>query len=473
MRRTVLALFVCGAGAWDAACSSTSQNVTSPSTVKCAVTASATPASFSAAGGSGTLAISTNRECAWSAAAASEWIRLGAATGQGESSVSFSVAANADPAVRRGTITIGSTQVGITQDAGSCAFTVDPRSDSVAADGGRKTIAVAASSPQCTWTARSDVDWLAILDGAQGTGNGQVRYDARATTGPARSGTLRIADRVVTITQGEGCATTIAPVDQSMAATGGTGTIALATGGGCSWSAQSNESWIAITSGQSGSGPGTIAFSVGPSDGPARTGTLTVGGHIVTVAQASGCRYAVDPAAQSFSDGGGSAIVTVRSGAGCTWTAAADAPWITIAAGSSGAGNGAINFSVAVNPMGGPARNGTIRVNDQTVAVSQAGGAACAYTLSPTSQDFSASGGSGSFTVTTVLTCPWSATANEPWITIDAPGRIAGSGTVTFTIAANPAGSPARVGTIDVRGPVFTINQAAGAAVGATSVLPH
>src|SRR5262245_43375251 len=105
MRHGVLGFVVGMAAAAAAGCQSSSQNVTSPSTVKCAVTATATPASFTAAGGSGTLRVSTNRECQWTAAAASGWIQVGSpATGQGDASISFNVAANADPAVRSGAI---------------------------------------------------------------------------------------------------------------------------------------------------------------------------------------------------------------------------------------------------------------------------------------------------------------------------------------------------------------------------------
>src|SRR5438132_3658625 len=194
MRPVLLACLVCVAATWAGACSSSTQSVTSPSTVKCAVAMTVTPMSFAAGGGAGTLTVSTNRECEWTAAVASAWIQLGAsATGHGDASISFSVSANADPAVRKGTISVADQQVGITQDAASCVFTVDPHSDSVSAAGGRKTIGVTASSAQCTWTARSDVDWLAVLDGAQGTGNGQVKYEARGTGGPARSGTLLVA----------------------------------------------------------------------------------------------------------------------------------------------------------------------------------------------------------------------------------------------------------------------------------------
>jgi hypothetical protein len=546
MPRQVLALVVCVAAASAGACGSSTHSVTSPSTdVKCVVTAVATPSSFSAAGGSGTLTVSANRECQWSVAAASGWIQLGGSTtGQGDASISFMVAANADPATRTGTISVGDQQIGITQQAASCVFTVDPRSDSVSAGGGRKTITVTASSRQCAWTARSNVEWLAVRDGAQGTGTGPVTYEARGTTGPTRSGTLLVAGQVVTVTQGDGCTTSITPTSQSVASSGGTGSIAVATDAGCSWSAQSNVSWIAITSGQTGNGRGTVGFSVNASEGPARSGTLTIDEHVFTIAQASGCRYTIDPASQSIAAAGGSGTVSVHAAAGCEWSASSNAPWVSVSSGTtgsgdgrvqftaaastgparsgtltvagqtftltqasgcsyalvppsqnvgdsggtgsfavnasagcawtatsrapwiaitgapSGAGGGTVSFSVSSNPMGGPARSGPITVNDQTFTVNQTAGVPCAYTLTPVSQDFSASAGSGSFTVNTVLTCPWTAYSNDSWITITGPPSGAGIGTVNFNVAENPAGTP-RLGTISVRGQTFTISQAA------------
>ncbi|HSL22872.1 MAG TPA: BACON domain-containing protein [Vicinamibacterales bacterium] len=444
--------------------------MTSPSTAKCATSASATPASFSAAGGSGTLAITTNRECPWSAAPASGWIQLdGAASGQGTANVSFKVAANADPVVRSGAISVGDQQVGITQEAAPCVFTVNPRDDSVDAAGGRKTIAVTASSAQCAWTARSDVDWLVIVEGAQGTGNGQVTYEARATAGPTRSGTLLVAGQVVTVTQAQGCSASITPNSQSAPASGGTGSVAVATEAGCPWSASSNVSWIVITSGQTGTGPGTVAFSLNASSGPARSGTLTVAGHTFTVNQASGCSYALAPASQDVGAEAGTGSFAVNTAAGCAWTATSGASWIRITSGGSGNGAGTVSFSFEFNPMGIPARSGAISVNNQTFTLNQAAGVPCVFTLVPTSQNFSNAGGTGSFAVDTVLTCPWTAYSNDSWITITGHPSGAGGGTVSFTVAANPPGSPARVGTISVRGPIFTISQAAGATIAPTA----
>ena len=55
----------------------------------------------------------------------------------------------------------------------------------------------------------------------------------------------------------------------------------------------SNASWMTVTSGASGSGPGTVAFSVAANTGAARTGTLTIAGQTFTVTQAAPCTYAI------------------------------------------------------------------------------------------------------------------------------------------------------------------------------------
>jgi hypothetical protein len=51
--------------------------------------------------------------------------------------------------------------------------------------------------------------------------------------------------------------------------------------------------------------------------------------------------------------------------------------------------------------------------------------------------------------------------SNAPWINITAGGSGTGNGSVTFSFADNPPGSPARSGTITVNGQTFTLNQAA------------
>ena len=66
---------------------------------------------------------------------------------------------------------------------------------------------------------------------------------------------------------------------------GGSGTIAVNALPGCAWTAVSNAVWITITSGASGSGNGTVGFTVALDRAGLRTGTITVAGQTFTVTQ--------------------------------------------------------------------------------------------------------------------------------------------------------------------------------------------
>jgi hypothetical protein len=128
-----------------------------------------------------------------------------------------------------------------------------------------------------------------VTAGAAGTGNGNVQLDIQPNTGPARSGTATIAVRTVTVNQDSGCTITIAPTSQAVPATGGSGSITVTTAAGCTWTAVSNApTWIHVASPESGSGPGTVAFTIDTIDATAaaRSGTITIGGQVFTVNQA-------------------------------------------------------------------------------------------------------------------------------------------------------------------------------------------
>ncbi len=66
-----------------------------------------------------------------------------------------------------------------------------------------------------------------------------------------------------------------------------TGTITVSSSpGSCLWTSSAGAAWLTITSGGSGSGSGTVRYSLPANDGAARTGTITVGGQAFTVYQA-------------------------------------------------------------------------------------------------------------------------------------------------------------------------------------------
>lgn len=96
------------------------------------------------------------------------------------------------------------------------------------------------------------------------------------------------------------------------------------------------------------------------------------------------------------------------------------------------------------------------------------GAGGCAYSINPTSQNFTAAGGSSSIAVTTTAGCAWTATTTDSWISITAGSSGSGSGSVSYSVAANI--SPARTGTIQVAGQTFTITQAGGCTYGINPV---
>jgi len=77
----------------------------------------------------------------------------------------------------------------------------------------------------------------------------------------------------------------------------------------------------------------------------------------------------ISPAQNSFSESGGVGSLSITASEACSWTANSNDSWISI--NSSGAGSGAVNYSIAHNPTASP-RSGRITVSEQTFTVYQA-----------------------------------------------------------------------------------------------------
>src|SRR5215203_3985932 len=93
------------------------------------------------------------------------------------------------------------------------------------------------------------------------------------------------------------------------------------------------------------------------------------------------CSFSINPTSASFAAAGGSGSVTVSTTAGCAWTAASNATFITVTGGASGSGNGTVSYAVASNPNT-TARTGSMTIAGLTFSVSQAGtGGGCTNTI--------------------------------------------------------------------------------------------
>jgi hypothetical protein len=447
--------------AWlAAACGSSSITVGAPSGVKCQVTPTTSVSSVPAAGASGTLTITTTRDCTWSVTSGASWIAITSADhGQGSGSVSYRVSANADPAPRSATLVVNDTPLPIAQDPAPCLFTVSVPNPTAPAGGESLAVTIGASAAACKWTATSLADWVTISGASSGTGSGTVNLTVRPNSGSARTGAVVVAGQTVTIAQPEAqapCTYAIAPTSQAIAASGGTGTVTISAPAGCAWTAASNVDWVTVTGGAAGAGNGAVTFSAAANTGAARTGALTIGGKTFTVTEAArSCTFAIAPASQSVPAIGGGGSVAVTAGATCSWSAASNASWLTIVTGASGAGNGTVTFTASGNTSGAT-RIGTLTIAGQTFTVSQTA-LLCIYTVTPPSQSVPASGGAGTITVKTAAACSWTAVANVTWITVTAPASGSGNGTVSFRAAANHGGP--RAGTVTVAGVAVAVSQ--------------
>lgn len=421
----------------------------------CAYTIS--PATYAAgsSGGSTSVTVTAGPGCPWTAASNASWISLTAPSGggSGNGSVGVTVAPTTGP-TRTGTATIAGQTFTVTQSPG-CTFAVAPLTLSIGSAGGSASVNVTAGAG-CAWTAESQTSWLSITSGASGSGNGTVSVNAAPTSGPSRSGTFSVAGVTVTVNQGQGCTFALSPASASAPATGGAGRFDVGTAAGCSWSASSNASWLSVTAGSTGTGNGSVQYAVAANAGPPRTGTITAGDQTFTVTQDAGCSFAISPSTQNMSNAGGTASVGVTAPAGCGWTAASNASWISISSDSSGSGNGTVQLAVAANTDAD--RTGTATIAGQTFTIVQ--GSGCTYSLSPSSQQVPAGGAPGSFAVSAGAMCAWTATSSAAWIGLSMPAAGTGPGTVQFLVAPNNGG--ARTGTIAVAGQTFTVNQDAG-----------
>lgn len=131
--------------------------------------------------------------------------------------------------------------------------------------------------------------------------------------------------------------------------------------------------------------------------------------------------------------------------------------WITITSGSSGTGNGTVNYSVSANSGTSP-RTGRIIVNGQEHSVMQAGtGGGCTYELSLYENQVGPGNGSTNIFMDATSGCAWSAVSDSPsWLTTSSSGS--GDGTINYSRTANTSTTP-RVGRITAGGQVHTVTQ--------------
>jgi uncharacterized repeat protein (TIGR01451 family) len=164
----------------------------------CAYTLSSETGTFSAAGGTQSIQVSTNDPfCAWTATSSAPWVTItSGASGTGNGTVKITVAAGGE--TRTATLTIGGRTFTVSQ--AGCSVTITPFQQTLPQAGGTGSFEVKTSESFCQWTAAPSSPWITINGATGGTGNGVVNFTV-ASTAAARAGRIAVGSRSFAIYQ--------------------------------------------------------------------------------------------------------------------------------------------------------------------------------------------------------------------------------------------------------------------------------
>jgi hypothetical protein len=322
-----------------------------------------------AAGGERTVQVSaTSAQCGWTSGTEQPWIAIvSGREGKGNGAVTFRVAAMAGPP-RAGTLMVAGQSVEIEQGSG-CAYSVGPVGQRAPSAGG-PVVATVTTTSGCRWEVASQSPWITIRSGASGTASGDVQLIVASNPGPEREGLVTIAGKPYPLVQESGCIYNISAPPLQMPGGGGLLAFGVTTGASCPWTATSGAQWMSVAP-AGGTGPGQARFVIAPNPGISRTAVVRIAGQSFSVTQASSCTYALSPPYLEYDATGGNGAVLVIVSGPCTWTAQSTAEWIRMVSGTSGAGDGLVQFTVPPNT--GQARKAFIVIAGRNFEVSQAG----------------------------------------------------------------------------------------------------
>jgi hypothetical protein len=424
--------------------------------VACNYSLNPTGHNASAAGGSSSVEVTTPAGCSWTSSGVPAWITGVPSSGTGPTTINFTVSDNSG-ATRSANIIIGGQTFTVTQAAVACSYSLNPTSQSVPAAGGASSFDVNTTAG-CDWSSSGVPAWITGVP-ANGTGTQTVNFTVAANPDSSpRSTNFTIAGQTFTVTQAAAaCSYLLNPTGHNATAAGGASSFDVNTTAGCDWSSSGVPAWITGVP-DSGTGTTTVNFTVAANpDASSRNANITIGGQTFTVTQAAAatCSFSLNPTSHNASAAGGASSFDVNTTAGCNWTSGGVPAWITGVPGN-GTGTTTINFTVAANT--GDTRSANIVIEGQTFAVTQAA-APCSFSLTPTSHNASAGGGTSAFDVNTTSGCSWTSSGVPSWIT-GVPGSGAGTTTINFTVSANTG--PVRSAEIVIEGQTFAVSQANG-----------
>jgi hypothetical protein len=290
----------------------------------CAYTISPASRTVGSSATTGSVTMTAGAGCAWTAVSNAPWLTISAgASGAGNGTISYSVAANNINASRTGTLSIADKTFTVTQSASVCTAST--------AIGVGRTLSGALGSTDCRAVDRSG------------------SYADRYTFGGAAGQQIAV----------------------SMSSTSFNTYLYLRAPNGAALASDDNGGGNSNSRIPAGSGFYTLPSAGTYTIEATSFASAAAGGYSLSLQSQASCSYSISPTSRNFAAGGGGGGVSVTAGAGCGWSATSGASWISITAGSSGVGNGSVSYTVAANPNPST-RTGTMTAAGKVFTVTQA-----------------------------------------------------------------------------------------------------
>ena len=166
-------------------------------------------------GGTGTVTVTTQYGCPWTVSNNLGWVTITSPISAMSSGiVTFSVAPNTSAVRRTGRVTIAGKNYTINQDGNPalCTYSLAPLTSSTFGwHYGVGAFKVATQSG-CPWAVSNPYNWIDILHGLSGTGEGYVVFRVSPDMGISRSGSLSVGGQTFTVRQ-RGRISSVEPVE--------------------------------------------------------------------------------------------------------------------------------------------------------------------------------------------------------------------------------------------------------------------
>jgi hypothetical protein len=304
-----------------------------------------------------------------------------------------------------------------------------------------------------------------------------------AATAYDSSGDQSGDSNVLSYTVPSACTYSISPTSASFTSSGGTGSVSVTTQSGCAWTASSAASWMSITSGASGTGSGTMNYSVAANTGTSsQTAASSVAGLAFTVTEAGVQTETITASAGTGGTISPTGSVSVNYGASQTFSITPNSGYTVGGVTVDGASVGAVTSYTFSNVTGNHTVAASFTAQTETITASAGTGG----TISPTgsvsvnygaSQTFSITPNSG-YTVggVTVDGASVGAVTSYTFSNVTGNHTVAASFTAqteTITASAGTGGTISPTGSVSVNygaSQTFTIAPASGYQVSGVTV---